>query len=41
VAGLVLSGVSGTVTRAYLYWQGPTQTENPNANAEVQVNGTG
>jgi hypothetical protein len=34
-----LSGVTGTVTRAYLYWQGPTTSEDPDANAAVTFNG--
>ena len=32
-----LSGVSGTVTKAYLYWHGPTNSSDPNANASVTV----
>jgi hypothetical protein len=37
---ITLSGISGTVTKAYLYWQGPTNTPNPNANASVRLNGS-
>ncbi|MBI5050383.1 MAG: DUF3344 domain-containing protein [Nitrospirae bacterium] len=36
---ITLSGVSGTVTKAYLYWHGPTNSSDPNANASVLVNG--
>lgn len=34
-----LSGVSGTVTEAYLYWHGPNNSTNNNANANVTFNG--
>ena len=37
---LTLSGVSGTVTAAYLFWDGPTDSTNPAANASVLFNGT-
>jgi hypothetical protein len=36
---IALSGVSGTVIKAYLYWHGPTNSLDPNANANVFVNG--
>jgi hypothetical protein len=36
---IALSGVSGTITKAYLYWSGPTNSTNANANANVMVNG--
>lgn len=36
---ITLSGVSGTVTKAYLYWHGPTNSTDPTANAFVFVNG--
>ncbi|WP_428265092.1 hypothetical protein [Haliangium sp.] len=36
---IVVSGVSGPVTRAYMYWQGPTRTTDTGANADVLVNG--
>jgi PEP-CTERM motif len=36
---ITLSGVSGTVTRAYLYWHGPTDSSNPLANAGVTFAG--
>lgn len=41
-ATLTLSGVTGPVTKAYLYWHGPTNvTTNPaNANNSVQFNST-
>jgi hypothetical protein len=35
-----LSGVSGTVTLAYLYWHGPTNSDDPASNAAVTFNGT-
>lgn len=35
-----LAGVSGTVSLAYLYWNGPTNSGNPGVNAIVDVNGT-
>ncbi|WP_328579559.1 DUF3344 domain-containing protein [Ideonella sp. BN130291] len=35
-----LSGVSGTVTQAFLYWHGPTNSSDPNANANISFNGT-
>ena len=34
---ITLSGVSGPVTKAYLYWHGPTNSSNLNANASVTV----
>lgn len=37
---MTLSGVSGTVSRAYLYWHGPTNSSNPAFNANVMVNGS-
>src|ERR1051325_6376440 len=37
---LVLSGVSGTVPKAYLYWQGPMNSTDPTANQTVTVDGT-
>jgi hypothetical protein len=36
---LTVSGVSGTVTKAYLYWQGPTNSTDPSANAAVTFAG--
>ncbi|HEV7577339.1 MAG TPA: PEP-CTERM sorting domain-containing protein [Caldimonas sp.] len=35
-----LTGVSGTVTQAYLYWAGPTNSALPTANATVNFAGT-
>jgi len=35
-----LTGVSGPVSAAYLYWQGPTNSEAPEANAAVSFAGT-
>ena len=37
---IALSGVSGTVTQAYLYWAGPTNSSSPDANAGVLFGGT-
>ena len=36
---IALNGVSGTVSKAYLYWHGPTNSSNPAANANVRFNG--
>ncbi len=33
-----LSGISGTVDKAYLYWHGPMNSTNPLANATIVVN---
>jgi hypothetical protein len=37
---ITLSGVTGTVTRAYLYWHGPTNLTDPNSNAAVSFAGS-
>jgi len=37
---VTVSGVTGTVTRALLYWQGPTNSSDPAANGAVNFNGT-
>ena len=37
---IALSGVSGSVTKAYLYWHGPTSTTDPLANASVSFGGS-
>ncbi len=37
---ITVSGVTGTVTSALLYWHGPTNSTDPNANASVTFNGT-
>lgn len=37
---LGLTGVSGTVTGAFLFWHGPTNSSDPLANAMVTFNGT-
>jgi Protein of unknown function (DUF3344) len=37
---IALSGVSGTVSKAYLYWHGPTGSDDPLANASVNFGGT-
>lgn len=34
-----VAGVTGTVNQSYLYWQGPTNSTDPNANAAVTVSG--
>jgi hypothetical protein len=36
---IAVSGVSGTVTKAYLYWQGPTRSLSPTVNASIKLNG--
>jgi hypothetical protein len=36
---ITLSGVSGTVTQALLYWHGPTNSSDPLANAGISFNG--
>lgn len=36
---LSVSGLSGTVTSAYLFWHGPTNSLDPTANAAVSFNG--
>ena len=40
VGTITLAGVSGTVTKAYLYWHGPMNSTNPSANQTVNVDGT-
>jgi hypothetical protein len=37
---LTVSGVSGSVTNALLFWHGPTNSTDPNVNADVNFNGT-
>ena len=34
-----VSGISGVVTKAYLYWHGPTNSSNLSANSTVTLNG--
>jgi hypothetical protein len=36
-----LAGVSGPVTKALLYWHGPTNSADTNVNAAIAVNGNG
>lgn len=36
---ITLSGVSGSVTEAYLYWHGPTNSVDPDFNANAMFNG--
>jgi hypothetical protein len=38
---LTVAGVSGTVTSAYLYWHGPTNSTNPAFGASVNFGGSG
>ncbi|GIU84065.1 MAG: hypothetical protein KatS3mg008_0840 [Acidimicrobiales bacterium] len=38
-ATLTVTGVTGTVTRALLYWHGPTNSEDPTVNAEITFEG--
>jgi hypothetical protein len=35
-----VTGVTGTVTKALPYWNGPTNSSDPTANANVTFNGT-
>src|ERR1044072_7428645 len=35
---IVISGINGPVRKAYLYWQGPTNSSSPTADATVTVN---
>ncbi|HEY7911593.1 MAG TPA: HYR domain-containing protein, partial [Blastocatellia bacterium] len=37
---ITIAGVSGSVTSALLFWHGPTNSTDPNANANVLFNGT-
>lgn len=37
---LTVSGVTGPVSQSLLYWQGPTNSTNPNAMANIQINGS-
>ncbi len=37
---LNVSGITGTVTDSLLFWHGPTNSTDPNANANVNFNGT-
>jgi hypothetical protein len=37
---LAVSGISGPVLHAFLYWHGPTNSADPNSNATVNFNGT-
>jgi hypothetical protein len=37
---IAVEGVSGTVTKALLYWNGPTNSADPSANATVNFAGT-
>ncbi|MEJ1931288.1 PEP-CTERM sorting domain-containing protein [Nostoc sp. NIES-2111] len=34
-----INGISGSVNKAYLYWHGPTNSNDPNVNANVIFNG--
>src|SRR6266481_479031 len=35
---ITLNGITGTITRAFLYWNGPMNSMNPTADAAVLVN---
>lgn len=37
---MTVSGITGTVTDALLFWHGPTNSTDPNVNADVTVDGT-
>jgi hypothetical protein len=37
---LSVTGISGTVTNSLLFWHGPTNSTDPNVNANVTFNGT-
>ena len=37
---ILLSGMSGTISKAYLYWHGPTTSSDPNFNSNLTVNGS-
>ncbi len=37
---LAVSGINGTVTDSLLFWHGPTNSTDPNVNANVNFNGT-
>jgi len=37
---MTVSGITGTVTQSLLFWHGPTNSTDPNVNANVNVNGT-
>ena len=36
---IVLSGVSGSISQAYLYWHGPTNSSDPNFNGNITLDG--
>jgi len=36
---ITVSGVTGTVTKVYMYWHGPTNSDDPSANATVSIGG--
>ena len=38
-AEIILGGTSGVIKRAFLYWNGPTNSSDPNANQLIMVNG--
>ena len=37
---ITLSGVTGPINKAYLYWHGPTNSTDPRANANIFLNGS-
>jgi hypothetical protein len=40
IGSIDVTGVAGPVFRAFLYWNGPTNSTDPNSNASVDFNGT-
>jgi hypothetical protein len=38
---ITISGISGTITKAYLFWHGPTNSADTSANASITFAGTG
>jgi hypothetical protein len=40
VGSIVLTGVTGSISKAYLYWHGPTNSTDPAVNDTVNFNGT-
>lgn len=39
IGTITVTGVTGPVVQSYLYWHGPTNSTDPDANADVSVNG--
>ena len=38
-SSITVSGLSGSIAQAWLYWHGPTSSNDPNSNAAVNFNG--